>query len=226
LASQETIRSLLLSRFPDHGFVGEEITAGGSSAADRGGHSEYTWIVDPLDGTTNYVHGLDNYSVSVALRRGHEIVLGTVFDPVRDECYSAIRGEGAFLNGQRLASSGVRELENALVAASLPARVIRDSVEVKRLLEVLYRCQALRRLGSAALNMCYIAAGRLDGYWATSVKAWDIAAGMLLIREAGGVATALDGGPLDLERPTLVAAGNTILHAELVAALAEAADSC
>ncbi len=181
--------------------------------------SEFTWIVDPLDGTTNYVHGLDNYCVSVALRHRNEVVLGTVYDPSRDECYSAIKDQGAVLNGSRITTSDTARLEKALVAASFPARVQRDSAEVRRFLEVLYRCQALRRLGSAALNLCYVASGRLDAYWATTVKIWDVAAGTLIVREAGGVVTDLNGGPLNLDRPRFVSASNTTLHAELASVL-------
>jgi myo-inositol-1(or 4)-monophosphatase len=141
---------------------------------------------------------------------------------VRDECYSAVQSQGAFLNGQRLAPSSVRDLDHALVAASLPAHLARNSVEVKRLVELLYECQALRRLGSAALNLCYTAAGRLDGYWASSISMWDVAAATLLIREAGGVVTTIDGGPFQLEQHALIAAGNSVLHAELGAVLAAA----
>lgn len=214
LTSQQTIRDLLLAKFPDHGFLGEEDSGEAPISS-----SEYTWIVDPLDGTTNYVHGLDNYCVSVALRHRDEIVVGTVYDPTRDECYSAIRGEGAFLNGQRLTTSDTVQLDKALVAASFPARVQPDSPEVRRFLEVLYRCRALRRLGSAALNLCYVAAGRLDAYWATTVKIWDVAAGTLLVHEAGGIVTALDSSPLDLDRPRFVASSNSSLHAELISVL-------
>lgn len=216
--SQEAIRECLLARFPDHGFLGEEDSAADLAAGPHEAR-EYTWIVDPLDGTTNYVHGLENYCVSVALRRGSEIIVGTVYDPVREECFVAVNGGGACLNGKRLHTSSVRELDQALVATSLPARVTPGSLEISRFLEVLYRCQALRRMGSAALNLCYVAAGRLDAYWATSVKTWDVAAGILLVSEAGGVITALDGGPIDVDRPLFASAANATLHAELVSAL-------
>jgi myo-inositol-1(or 4)-monophosphatase len=216
LASQETIRELLLTAFPDHGFLGEE-DVNPDETDDQG---PFTWIVDPLDGTTNYVHGLDNYSVSVALRHKEEIIVGAVYDPVRDLTYSATLDRGAFCNGTPIRVSQVVSLDQALVAASLPARVEPGSTEVERFLRILFSCQAVRRLGSAALNLCYVAAGKLDGYWATSLKKWDVAAGLLLVREAGGTITSLDGGPFDLELPQLAAAGQKKLHAQLVAKLA------
>ena len=201
-----------MGTFPDHNFLGEEDLEETSSTAD----SEFTWIVDPLDGTTNYVHGLENYSVSVALQRNDEIVVGAIYDPVRDHCYSASLGNGSYLNGSRLSVSRVMEIKDALIAASLPARVERESDEISRFVEVTVRCQAIRRLGSAALNLCFLAAGQLDAYWATSVKKWDVAAGLLIVQEAGGRITALDGTPLDIEKPKFVAAGHSSLHTELV----------
>jgi len=223
VASQQRIQELLLDAFPDHGFLGEEDTANAQEHSPAGTEGqprpEYCWIVDPLDGTTNYVHGLPNYCVSIALRRSSEVVMGTIYDPVTEECYTASAGQGARLNGQPLYVSGVSTLAEALVAASLPPRVARDSRDVKLLLETMYHCQAIRRMGSAALNLCYVAAGRLDGYWATSVRSWDIAAGLLMVREAGGVMTGIDGSPFNLERPHLVAAANQQLHDQLVSVL-------
>lgn len=218
LASQAAIREIVLSAFPDHGFLGEEDASAAASvpadAADAAAPA-FEWVVDPLDGTTNYVHQLPNYSVSVALRQGDRLLVGAVYDPVMDECFTAVAGRGAFLNGKRIHTSTCRSLDHALVAASFSANVKAGSAEVTRFTEVLYRCQALRRLGSAALNLSYVAAGRLDAYWATSVNIWDIAAGMLLVSEAGGVVTALDGLPLNMRRPRFVASANVDLHAEL-----------
>jgi myo-inositol-1(or 4)-monophosphatase len=224
LASQRVIRSIVLGAFPDHGFVGEEDAASGAAGGGPAlaGRGEYVWIVDPLDGTTNYVHGLRNFSVSVALARRGEVLAGVVLDPVMGECYSAVAGEGAYLNGARLETSGCSRIEQALVAAGFSTGVPRGSLEVARFIEVLHVCQSIRRLGSAALNLCYVAAGRLDAYFASSVKLWDIAAGMLLVREAGGVMTALDAGPVNLERPEFVASATEALHRVLMQVLAKA----
>jgi myo-inositol-1(or 4)-monophosphatase len=231
LASQQQIRQILLSEYPDHDFLGEE-QLDGLEAVGRPEPSPpaprpvdgYRWLVDPLDGTTNYVHGLEHYAVSVALERRGQLLVAAVFDPVRGECFTAAVGEGAFLDGQRLRASRTVELSDALVATGFAGTVPRGSREVSRFVEVLRRCRATRRLGSAALNLGYLAAGRLDAYWATSVKIWDVAAGVLLVREAGGTVTAVDGGELDLATPRLAAASTEALHQQLLEALA-AADS-
>jgi myo-inositol-1(or 4)-monophosphatase len=133
--------------------------------------------------------------------------------------YSAWRGSGATLNGRRLHASGITELGAAMLAASFSPRVSANSPEVTRFIQVLQQCQTLRRLGSAALNLCYVAAGCLDGYWSTSVRAWDVAAGVLLVREAGGLVTSIDGGEFELERPDFIAASTEPLHRQLLAAL-------
>lgn len=216
VASQRAIKKLVIGEYPQHGFVGEEYLG---DALETSPAAEYTWIVDPLDGTTNYVHGMENYCVSVALQHAKEILVGAIYDPVREKCFSATRGGGAFCNGVRIAVSDVSLLNQALVAASLPATVERTSAEISRFLEVLLRCQALRRLGSAALNLCYVANGSLDAYWATSVKKWDVAAGLLIVREAGGSVSGLDGAELDIDNPQFVAAGQESLHQELVGIL-------
>ncbi len=223
LASQKAIESVVLGAFPDHDFLGEEDSpearADRANASQESGRSEYRWIVDPLDGTTNYVHQLHMYSVSVALERAGQIVVGAVFDPVSKECFTAEAGKGAFLNGRQLSTSHCNRLSDSLVAASFPPHVTRDSRDVALFLEVLTECQALRRLGSCALNLCYLAAGRLDGYWATSVKTWDVAAGVLIVREAGGIVTDVDGKRFDLQRASFATAANETLHHELLAVL-------
>lgn len=215
-ASQKAIRERLMSEFPDDYFLGEEDTdaeRADSERARQAGHRG--WIVDPLDGTTNYVHGLDNFAVSIALREAQDMVLGVVYDPVRDHLFTAVRGEGAYCNQQRLETSSVRSVDQALVAASFAARVQPDSPEVARFVRALGACQAVRRLGSAALNLCYVAAGMLDGYWATSVKQWDVAAGLLLVQEAGGQVASIDDSPFRWDEPRFVCAGTPELCAEL-----------
>ena len=210
LASQQAIHQLLTTAFPDHGFLGEE-----QQGVDRPG--EYRWIVDPLDGTTNYVHQLPNYCVSIALEHLGQAIVAVVFDPTWNECYTAIRGRGAHLNGRALQASNIRQLSAALVACSFPAQVQPGAPEIAVFLEVLYRAQAIRRMGSAALNLCHLAAGRFDGYWTGDTKTWDVAAGALIVTEAGGVLTCLDGTPFDHAVPRFLAASTPELHAEMLA---------
>lgn len=217
VAAQETIRKIVLKAFPDHDFLGEE------DAADRKAQglppalrrSPYRWIVDPLDGTANYVHGLPAYAVSIALEHGTQILCGCVFDPTSGECYTAQNGGGAALNGKAIRVSNCQTLSKAMVAVSFPPNVPRGSIEITRFVEVLHTAQSVRRLGSAALNLCYIGAGRLDSYWATSVSAWDVAAGVLIVREAGGIVTDIRGTPLAIDRPEMLAASSSGLHAEV-----------
>ncbi|MEX2185598.1 MAG: inositol monophosphatase family protein [Pirellulales bacterium] len=218
LASQEAIRRLVAGRFPDHAFLGEEGESGLKIAlADaQGTPAEWTWVVDPLDGTTNYVHGLAQYAVSVALLRHGKPEAGCVYDPVADECYTAQRGCGARLNGEPITGSRQTDLAQSLVAVSFPARIDANSRELQDFLAVLPHCQAFRRMGSAALNLCYVAAGSLDAYWATSTKIWDIAAGALIVEEAGGAITSLAGGPVDLAAAKFVAAASEPLNRQIV----------
>jgi myo-inositol-1(or 4)-monophosphatase len=210
VAAQETVQRIIRQAFPRHGFLAEE------SVAIPSQENGYRWIVDPLDGTTNYVHGMPEYAVSVALEQHGRVLVGCVFNPAYDECFLAARGEGARLNGHSLHVSGIEELPRAMVGASFPARVARDSVEIERFADMLVTAQSLRRLGSAALNLCFVASGRLDGYWATSIKPWDIAAGILMVSEAGGVIQDVSGQPLDLDRPRLLAAASPKLASAMV----------
>lgn len=209
-ASQERIREILLTAFPDHKFLGEE-----SEAAIFEG-SGYCWVVDPLDGTSNYIHQIPHFCVSIGLLRESEPVCGTIFDPIREECFSAVAGGGTFLNGKALTTSDTTELRNAFVAASFPPRVTMPSKQVDDFLSVLCQCQTIRRSGSSALNLGYVAAGRYDAYWARHVKLWDVAAGILLVREAGGIVTGIDGGPFDPKSPAFIAAATSQLHQELL----------
>lgn len=219
VASQEEIRRILLNSFPDHAFVGEEDAASQSANIPA---DQPRWIVDPLDGTANYVHGMTGYSVSIALVHNGRLQVGTVYDPILDECYSAARGQGAWLNGKRLKPSACRTLDRAMIAASFSANVPRGSLEVTRFVEVLHVCQSVRRLGSCALNLCYVAAGRLDAYWTTAVKSWDAAAGILMVEEAGGTVTNVEGGPFVLERPEFAVSATPELNRSLVEVLSHA----
>jgi myo-inositol-1(or 4)-monophosphatase len=215
LASQEVIRKTLLSVFPDHRFVGEE--DGPSIEDQQSPQYGFCWICDPLDGTTNYVHQLPNFCVSLALRHDDKVLVGVVFDPTSNECFSAVSGQGAFLNGQPIRVSDCTKMREALVAVSLPPQVQRDSPEIQPFLDILVGSQAMRRLGSAALNLSYLAAGRLDGYWATDTKIWDVAAGVLLVQEAGGEVSASRGGQFRLGPPGVLAASTCELSQLLVA---------
>jgi myo-inositol-1(or 4)-monophosphatase len=220
LASEKCIREIVLGEFPDHQFIGEEDQFSGDDSASGGvgarSDSPYRWLVDPLDGTTNYVHQFPIYSVSVALERAGKVIAATVFNPVDGQCYVAAAGQGAHLNGERLSASRVSRLHEALVAVSFGPRTEADSDEVARFLRVLPRCQAIRRFGSAALNLCYLAAGRIDVYWASTTKVWDIAAGVLMAQEAGAIVTGLDGSPFDLANPRFAAAATQPLYDELI----------
>ena len=219
VAAQEAIREIVHKAFPDHDFLAEEEAAerkakGLDPIPQR--RSAFRWIVDPLDGTTNYVHRLPGYAVSVALQQGADLLVGTVYDPLSEDCFVAERGKGASLNGQPIKASGCLRLEQALVAVSFSPHVNRDSPEIKRFVDVLLASQSVRRMGSAALNLSYVAAGRLDAYLATSVSIWDVAAGLLLVGEAEGATCGITGETLSLERPELIAAGSAPLLKELV----------
>lgn len=215
LASQKAVQQVISAGYPDHAFLGEEQ----SSDAFSPHADQLVWVVDPLDGTTNYVHSYPNYAVSVAIARGREVLAGVIYDPNRDECFAAAAGQGAWCNGARLKTSDVSILSKALVAVSLPARVKRDSRDLVDFIEAVQVCQAVRRTGSAALNFAHVACGALDGFWAAHIHPWDVAAGILLIREAGGIVTARDGADFDLWNPHFLAAAGPQLHRELLATL-------
>lgn len=207
LASQAAIRKFLLERFPDHGFLGEE--------GDGLVQGDYRWVVDPLDGTTNYVHRFPNYAVSIALEHREEPIAGVVFDPTINECYKASLGGGAWLNEHRLSVSNVTHVSQALVSVSFPSRVQRNSQDLADFVEVLVEAQAIRRLGSAALSLCYLAAGRFDAYWATATKIWDVAAARLIVTEAGGLFTGFDGEPFRPVPAHFLAASTPALHQQM-----------
>jgi myo-inositol-1(or 4)-monophosphatase len=203
--------------FPDHVIIGEEASAGLAlhpPPADR-----YVWYLDPLDGTTNFAHAYPHFAVSLALARGPDLLLGIVHDPVRNETFMATRGGGATLNGQPIRVSSVRTLRRALLCTGFPYdRQQRAGFYVRFVAEFLTRAQGIRRNGSAALDLCYVACGRCDGFWEWKLHPWDIAAGTLLVREAGGRVTDFRGGRLDLYGEQTLAS-NVRLHRAMLAVL-------
>jgi myo-inositol-1(or 4)-monophosphatase len=214
-ASQDAIQRVIAARFPNHAFIGEEQPARDPLAKQ----AEFTWIVDPLDGTTNYVHGYPQYAVSVALAAGTKLLAGVVYDPLADNCFSAAAGRGAWCDGVPIRTSNVTTVSAALATVSLPAHVRRDSPDLVDFIEASLVCQAVRRSGSAALNFAYVAKGALDAFWARHIHPWDVAAGVLMVREAGGVVTSRDGGEFNLWKPDFLAASGRELHAALLDAL-------
>ncbi|HOO78046.1 MAG TPA: inositol monophosphatase family protein [bacterium] len=208
LAAEREILQVIGDAFPDDGIVTEE-------AGAREGRGDRCWLVDPLDGTTNFAHGYPQCSVSVALVDRSGPALGVVYDPLRDELFRAVRGAGAVLNGTPLAVTGVTLLEEALLATGFPYELSHRASALALAGAFLPRIMGLRRDGSAALNLAWVAAGRLDGYWEFSIRAWDIAAGSLLVEEAGGRVSGFRGERLDLEKRAVVAA-NPVLHGLMV----------
>lgn len=212
-ASQRAIFEFIHDRYPAHRFLGEE------GLRRDGGDSPYRWIVDPLDGTSNYVHRFPYYAVSIGLEREGELVVGAIFDPNREELFAAARGAGATLNGRPIQPSTISDLPQAMCMASLPVRATQTDPAVQRFLRMLGRVQTVQRTGSAALNLCGVACGRIDAFWSTSLCPWDQAAGALIVSEAGGAVTALSGGAFNVNRPDLLASNGTGLHRGLVEAL-------
>jgi myo-inositol-1(or 4)-monophosphatase len=210
LEVEREFRRLIAAEWPAHTVLGEEHAA----APERPG-ARARWIIDPLDGTTNFAHGLALFCVSIGLEIDGRIELGVVFDPIGEELFTAERGQGARLNGQRIHVSGRRELVDSLLCTGFPY-AIRDNpgAHVDVFAAFLARAQGVRRLGSAALDLCYVAAGRFEGFWEEQLHPWDIAAASLIVEEAGGLVTAYDGRPVDLFRGQIVAS-NGHVHARM-----------
>lgn len=219
LAAEALIRERLRAAFPDHSFVGEE-------GADEFGSQPYTWQIDPLDGTNNFSHGFPVFCTSLALYEGRRPLVAVVYDPTRDECFKAVAGGGAMLTSpagtKPLRVTATAELLHSLLATGFPYDVhtspLDNGVYVSRFIK---RAFGLRRAGSAALDMAYVAAGRLDGYWEFKVHSWDVAAGILLVQEAGGVVTEIDGRPLELAPLMHILASNGVIHDAMLAVIRE-----
>ena len=189
--SEKTVFSILKKTFPTHTLWGEE------SGREKN-NSSYTWLVDPLDGTTNYAHAYPFFCVSIALLKDHQPILGVIYDSLRDECFTAEKGRGAFLNGKRLRVSKIGDLRESLVCTGFAYGVLDTKYNFGNFQNFVLKSQGVRRDGSAALNLAYVASGRFEGFWERGIQAWDMAAGVLLVREAGGRVTDITGKPFDL----------------------------
>lgn len=216
-AAQRVVYDLLLAERPDDGFVGEESTDPSSTAAELRGR--LCWVVDPLDGTANYVHGFPMFATSVGVVFDGVLIAGAIFDPLHGEMFSASLGGGAWLNDDPLSTTQATRLGEALVAISLPPGVGPDSPDLAGFVSVVQSCQAMRRTGSAALNLAYTAAGRLDAHWAFSIKPWDVAAGVLIAAEAGATISDSRGDAFDVWRADYLIAATPELHAAVLAKL-------
>ncbi|MDD3518996.1 MAG: inositol monophosphatase family protein [Chromatiales bacterium] len=206
-AEREIIRTIHRA-YPDHGFLAEE--------SGETGEREFQWVIDPLDGTTNFLHGFPQYAVSIALRHKGRLEVGVVYDPLKEELFTASRGGGAHLNSRRIRVTGLRDLNGALLGTGIPFREDQDLDRFLRTLRALLPDTAgVRRAGSAALDLAYVAAGRLDGFWEFGLREWDMAAGVLLVQEAGGLVGDLNGGHDFLHKGDVVAAGPKVFKAML-----------
>ncbi|MCX7983895.1 MAG: inositol monophosphatase [Bacteroidetes bacterium] len=207
--SEQIILRKIRQHYPDHDFLGEESGAHKIS-------SPYRWIVDPLDGTVNYAHGVPIFAVSIAVEYNNELLLGVIYDPMRDELFTAERGKGAFLNGVRISVSRTSTLLESLLVTGFPYDVRKElDYHLRPFNEFLVKGQAIRRLGSAALDLAYVACGRFDGFWEGKLNPWDMAAGVLLVVEAGGRWTDYNGNSTTIYTPQMLAT-NGIIHDEMV----------
>ncbi|HOL71376.1 MAG TPA: inositol monophosphatase family protein [Bryobacteraceae bacterium] len=207
-ASEKLVVERLHSHFPSHSVVAEEGT--GQQRC-----SEFCWYVDPLDGTTNFAHGFPAFNVTLALEQAGELVAGCIFDPIRQEMFAAERGSGAYLNHRRIRVSKVDKLEETLVATGFPSRKRHANLNIHFYYQMAMFTHGVRRAGSAALDLAYVACGRLDAFWEFNLNPWDVAAGILLIREAGGTVTDMRGGPAKL-RGEHILADNGLVHGSIL----------
>jgi myo-inositol-1(or 4)-monophosphatase len=213
-ASEKLIVERLRSHFPSHGIVAEE----------GGGHespSEYTWFVDPLDGTTNFSHSFPVFNVTMALARGEEIVAGVVYDPIKDELFTAERGAGAYMNNRRIHVSGAKRLADSLSSTGFPSRKRHHNMNIYFYYQLAMASHGVRRTGSAAIDISYVACGRLDFFWEFGLKPWDVAAGSLLVTEAGGRISDMYGAAHSARNSESFLSDNGSLHGEILGAFGE-----
>ena len=216
--AEETLRQELTKARPGYGFLGEE------GGRHEGSDKTHTWIVDPLDGTSNFLHGIPQFAISIGLQRDDTIVAGVIYNPANDELFTAERGKGAFLNDRRLRVAARQRLADCVIACGLPHLGRGDLAQFRReIAAVQDKVAGLRRFGSAALDLAWIAAGRFDAYWERNLSPWDLAAGILLVREAGGFATDLDDRDDILQKGHIIA-GNETIHTHLLRLLKSAND--
>jgi myo-inositol-1(or 4)-monophosphatase len=227
LQSQEMIIALIRQQFPDHDFLAEETTGEAAPPPPAAPYGPargpepppWRWIIDPLDGTVNFAHGYPAFCVSIACEAAGRLEYGVVYDPLRDELFEARRGQGAVLNGRAIQVSGLDRLERALVATGFPYDIRQRLPEtLARLGRIMGTAQGLRRGGSAALDLCYVACGRLDGFFEENLKPWDTAAGLVIVTEAGGRISKFDGEAYDIYAPNILAT-NGVLHSKLLNSL-------
>ncbi len=212
LAVERMLRRTIASRFPDHAVLGEEF----SSEAAREVPAGFCWVCDPLDGTTNFAHGLPIFSTSIGVEHDGQVVLGVVYDPMRDELFVAERGHGASLNGAPLRVSGHHDIIDSLLCTGFPYDIHKSGEPILEMFgDFIRHSRAVRRLGSAALDLCYVAAGRFDGFWEASLKPWDTCAGALMVEEAGGRITNFQNEPFQSRMVQLVASNGGI-HDEML----------
>ena len=212
-ASERLIVEKLHTCYPTHSIAAEE---GGQAA----GSSEYRWHIDPLDGTTNFAHGFPVFNVSIGLEKAGEIVAGVIVDPMRNEVFTAEAGAGAYLNFRRIRVSSTARIDDSLAGTGFPSRNRHKDVNVHFYYQLAMLSHGVRRAGAAALDFAYVACGRLDLFWEFSLKPWDMAAGMLLVREAGGLVTDMHGAPCHLRSPHVLA-DNGLVHQETIDLFAE-----
>ena len=212
--SEQAIVGRIKSAFPGHGILTEE-------SAEEVGHSGYRWIIDPIDGTTNYAHAFPVFCVSIAFEQDGEVKLGVVYNPMLDELFVAEKGHGATLNGNRISVSKTGKLDKSLLATGFPYD-IRTSPKnnLDNFARFAVKAQAIRRAGSAALDLCYVACGRFDGFWEMKLRPWDVAAAALMVKEAGGMITAFGGGGFSIYGHECLAS-NALVHEEMLSVLNE-----
>ena len=212
-ASEKLIIEKIRSHYPKHSILAGE--SGESNSAVTSGESIWKWIIDPLDGTTNYAHGYPCFCVTIALEHQGEIVLGVTFDPTRDELFAAEKGQGATLNNKKISVSETSELSEALIVTGFPYNFAEKDNFVDHLNDFLVHSRGVRRDGSAAIDMAYVACGRFDGFWEEGLNPWDVAAGVLLIEEAGGRISYYDNSPFSIYKAP-ICASNNLIHSEML----------